>query len=157
MREHSKTLTFWEAGVGELSPVEQELIAEALRAREDAYAPYSKYQVGAAVLLDDGRMIRGSNQENAAYPSGLCAERVALFHIGANHKNAAIVAMAVATRKGNGLPAGSCGSCRQVMVEFEYRQKKPIKIIMANDAGQAVISSSVADLMPLSFEPDHLG
>ncbi len=141
----------------ELSEVDQRLIDEATKSREHAYAPYSRYKVGASALLSDGSIVVGSNQENAAYPSGLCAERVVLFACGAQYPNENIETVAIITQAHGDLPASSCGSCRQVLSEFEQRQTNPIRILFCDTDGNVLISSSVRDLMPFSFEGDRLG
>jgi cytidine deaminase len=119
-----------------------------------AYAPYSKFLVGAAVLLDDGTIVTGTNQENAAYPSGMCAERVALYSAIAQHPEAVITKIAVVARRKGGkelVPATSCGSCRQVMLEFEVRQGKAFEVIMQNQEHEWVKALSAESLLPFSF------
>lgn len=134
------------------------LIAAAIDAREHAYAPYSNYKVGAALRLADGRVVVGNNQENAAYPSGLCAERVAMFSARAQYSDQAIAALAVVTAGGmDEPPASPCGSCRQVMVEFEQLQQRPMRFIMANMAGSALVFDSVRELLPFCFTCEQLG
>lgn len=157
MKKIDWSVSFHTARLDELDGDVKDLIDIAFESREQAYAPYSFYKVGAAVRLEDQTVIRGNNQENAAYPSGLCAERVALFHAGAVHPDKKVRDLAIVTRSNGALPAASCGSCRQVMLEFEHRQTEPIRIIMADDSGNVLIASSVKDLLPLSFEPDRLG
>jgi len=125
----------------------QRLVEAAIQARRWAYAPYSNYAVGAAVLTDSGRVYDGVNVENAAYPTGICAERVALFKaISEGERN--FVAIAVATSNG-GAP---CGSCRQVMAEFSTE----MLVLIADTNGQIVSEMSVADLLPGAFLPGHL-
>jgi cytidine deaminase len=140
----------------ELSNKEQYLIQEAEIAMNKAYAPYSNFQVGCAIELLDGTIVHGSNQENSAYPSGLCAERVALFHVGAVYPGGVIKRMAISTKKEiNGRPIAPCGSCRQVMIESLSRQNSPIEVLMYS--GKSVLKfNNAADLMPLSFSPDDL-
>lgn len=119
-----------------------------------AYAPYSKFQVGAALLLDDGTYITGTNQENAAFPSGMCAERVALFSAAATHPGKRITKIAVVARRKGGkelLPATSCGPCRQVMLEFETRQKSPIQIVMFDQHHNWIKAPSAESLLPYGF------
>ncbi|MBT1696323.1 cytidine deaminase [Fulvivirgaceae bacterium PWU4] len=119
-----------------------------------AYAPYSKFLVGAAVLLEDGTIVTGTNQENAAYPSGMCAERVALFAAAALHPEKKITKIAVVAKRKGGketLPATSCGPCRQVMLEFEQRQEKLIEVIMQNQEHKWVKAPSAESLLPFSF------
>lgn len=130
------------------------LAHKAKDAANHAYAPYSKFHVGAAVLLEDGTIVTGTNQENAAYPSGMCAERVALYAAIAQHPESKITKIAVVARhKGSKelVPATSCGPCRQVMLEFELRQEKPFEVIMQNQEHQWVKALSAESLLPFSF------
>ena len=130
------------------------LVHKAKDASTHAYAPYSRFQVGAAVLLEDGTIVTGTNQENAAYPSGMCAERVALFSAASQHPEQIITKIAiVARRKGTKelVPAAACGSCRQVMLEFEVRQEKPFEIIMQSQDHKWVKAPSAESLLPFSF------
>ncbi len=148
-------ITVYEAGsVNELPAGDAALLKEALAATKQSYAPYSKFNVGAAVLLDNGEIITGSNQENAAYPSGLCAERVALFYANSRFPNVAVKALAISSAV-NGVeydePAYPCGNCRQVLLECEHRFGMPIKVIMGG-AKTIKIVHSAKDLLPLSFE-----
>lgn len=124
-----------------------------------AYAPYSKFLVGSAVLLDDGTIVTGTNQENAAYPSGMCAERVALFAAVAQYPEKKISKISVvARRKGakETSPATSCGPCRQVMLEFEQRQEKRIEIIMQSMEHRWVKAPSAESLLPFCFNKASL-
>lgn len=133
-----------------------ELAADATRL---AYAPYSNFCVGAAVLLANGTIVTGTNQENAAYPSGMCAERVALYTISSQYAGAQIKKMAVvAKRLGEPtlLSATACGSCRQVMLEFEDRQHTPYEVIMLAPTGQWIKAVSAASLLPFSFSGSSL-
>jgi cytidine deaminase len=130
------------------------LTHKAKDATAHAYAPYSKFCVGAAVLLEDGTIVTGTNQENAAYPSGMCAERVALFAVSSLHPDKTITKMAVvAKRKGMKeiVPATSCGPCRQVMLEFEQRQTTPIQVVMQSQDHQWILAPSAESLLPFSF------
>jgi cytidine deaminase len=143
----------------ELDSVTQNLIVEAKKASENAYAPYSNFLVGAALLLEDGTVIRGNNQENAAYPSGLCAERTALFYYGSLNNNNKILKIAVTARKNgttNYLAVTPCGACRQVMSEYENKQQKAIEVWMPTDNDYWVLCYSVADLLPFSFSSKSL-
>lgn len=145
--------------IDELKPEEQELIKSAELACTKSYSPYSQFEVGAAILLKNGKIIQGANQENAAYPSGLCAERTALFYIGANFGNEPILQIAVtARRKGNTkfIPATPCGSCRQVMIEFEMKQHRPIEVIMKIDTNKWIKTKNVRQLLPFSFNRNSL-
>lgn len=138
----------------ELTPIEQKLLSEARRATYKSYAPYSKFHVGAAVLLDDDQIIIANNQENAAFPSGSCAEQSAIFWIGANYPNHKIKSIAVIARPGSGdifRGVPPCGACRQAMLEYENRQKQPIRLIMLGADNQILITDSIGDLLPLKF------
>lgn len=135
------------------------LVHKAKDAAHHAYAPYSKFFVGAAALLDDGTLITGSNQENAAYPSGMCAERVVLYAAAAMHPGRSVNKLAVVAKKKSGKelwPATSCGSCRQVLLEFESKQNKPIQIIMLNAEHHWVKASSAQSLLPFGFTKENL-
>jgi cytidine deaminase len=155
MKETKITITVYEANSPEgLAPADSALLHEAANAARNAYAPYSKFNVGAAVLLSNGEIICGSNQENAAFPSGLCAERVALCYAGSRYPNAAIKAIAVTSSingKENPAPVYPCGNCRQVLLECEKRSGNPIKVIMGS-ATKVQVVHSIKDLLPLSFE-----
>ncbi|MBL7923974.1 MAG: cytidine deaminase [Bacteroidia bacterium] len=144
----------------ELAPQDRLLMDEAKKAAEDAYAPYSKFHVGAAVMLENGVMVRGSNQENAAYPSGLCAERVALFAAGAQHPGKKITAIAITAfpegRKIPAVPISPCGDCRQVMAEYELRYDHRIRLIMEGGKGSYIVSNCVAQLLPFLFSGEAL-
>jgi len=139
----------------ELPESTQELFKAAEKARDTAYAPYSRFLVGAAIRLKSGKIITGSNQENAAYPSGLCAERVAIFYAGANHPDEIIEELAVtvkSTEKVVDNPAPPCGSCRQAIAEYEFKQNQHIRIYFRGETGQIIQSESLIDLLPLAFD-----
>ncbi len=140
-----------------LEPVDFELVSKAYAIAEQAYAPYSEFRVGAALLLETGEIVLGNNQENIAYPSGLCAERVALFYAGANFSGIPIKTICVVA-KGELLPfekiLSPCGGCRQVMVESEFRQNNPIKVILVSQNKRTLVFQSVNDLLPFSFGKD---
>jgi cytidine deaminase len=148
---HSDTTT--------LTPAQLLLVGEARKALENAHAPYSQFKVGAAVLLTSGKIIWGSNQENMAYPSGLCAERVAFFTVGAQHPEDKIIAVAI-TVKSNLFsveqPLAPCGACRQAMLEFELKQETPISLILQGEKGNVAIIDSVKSLLPLYFIEERL-
>lgn len=132
----------------------QQLYALAVAATEKAYAPYSKFQVGSAVLLANGATILGANQENAAYPSGLCAERVAVFACGVQHKGVVIKAVAVTASSvihDVSMPISPCGSCLQVMLETETAQNAPIEIMLFGRGSEIWVAPSVNTLLPLKF------
>ena len=142
-----------------LNAGDKKLLDEAIKAAASAYAPYSHFNVGAAVLLENGEIVCGSNQENAAYPSGLCAERVALFYSGAHYPHLKVQTIAVVAFAQNAAPAHSispCGDCRQVMAEYEHRHHKNIRLIMVGDGGRIYIFDSVKALLPFMFNSDSL-
>lgn len=145
--------------VNELPEEIQELMDKAKQIRESAYAPYSKFKVGAALRLNSGKIILGSNQENAAYPSGLCAERVAVYNAGANFPNDSIEVIAITASAENhtvSKPVAPCGACRQSIAEYEQRQKKPIAIYFMGEVGIIYKVNSLKDLLPLSFDSSYL-
>lgn len=137
-----------------LSLADQTLVNQALKAMQQAYAPYSKFKVGASVLLKSGHIVQGNNQENIAYPSGLCAERVALFYAGAQFPLDPIVKICIVA-EGELMPQGAllspCGSCRQVMLESEARQAQPIEVLLVQRSGQIIVLDSVQNLLPFGF------
>ncbi|ATA91464.1 cytidine deaminase [Capnocytophaga canimorsus] len=132
----------------------QELMAAAVAVRENAYAPYSLFKVGAAIRLKDGQICVGSNQENAAFPSGLCAERVAIYHASALFPNQIIDAIAITgtAQEPTALPVSPCGACRQSMAEYEIRQKQPIAVYFMGKTGKIIKTESVKDLLPFLFD-----
>ncbi|AHM59832.1 CMP/dCMP deaminase zinc-binding protein [Flammeovirgaceae bacterium 311] len=143
----------------ELNQQDRELMLMARNACNTAYAPYSHFSVGAALLLADGQLVSGSNQENAAYPSGLCAERVAFFSCAVLHPDKPILKVAVtATQAGSGIfqTASPCGGCRQVMLEYEHKQQQPIEILLQWGEQQIIKAVSIADLLPFSFTMESL-
>ena len=143
----------------ELPKQEIEMIQLAYKIAEDAYAPYSKFHVGAVALLEDGTLVKGSNQENIAYPSGLCAERVAIFHASAKYPNIPIKKIAVSVASKTQIinePVSPCGGCRQVISEYEMKYDSPISIIMSGETGQIYVSDSIENLLPIMFNKKHL-
>lgn len=135
------------------------LMTQAIEARKNAYAPYSKFQVGAAILLENNKIVIGSNQENAAYPSGLCAERVAIFQAGALFPNIAIKKIAITATsimKPVQSPIPPCGACRQSMAEYEIKQDHPIEIYFMGEVGPVHLSDSLKNLLPFGFEKKYL-
>lgn len=132
----------------------QSLLQQAIDATERSYAPYSNFRVGAAILLDNGEVVCGSNQENAAYPSGLCAERSACFYAGAAYPGAKMLAIAVAARQDGELtvtPTYPCGACRQALVQYESKGGVPMAVIVGS-ATRVEVFSSVKDLLPFVFD-----
>lgn len=141
----------------ELPEGEQLLVQKAYDVSEKAYAPYSNFRVGASVLLDNGEIVTGNNQENIAYPSGLCAERVALFYVGANYPERQVKTLVVVAKGDLVKPEdciSPCGSCRQVIAESEFRQQQPIRMILVAQNGRAFIFDKAADLLVFPFGMD---
>lgn len=137
----------------------QELFERAFEARDKAYAPYSKFRVGAALLLENGEVVTGSNQENASYPSGLCAERTASFYAGAQFPGVAFHKLAISAKSLNHpviTPIPPCGACRQALAEYEVKQEKPIEIFFMGESGKVVKSNSLKELLPLVFDNSYL-
>ncbi|WP_224488982.1 cytidine deaminase [Robertkochia flava] len=156
--EIKSTLTVY-SGVDELPAEVTALMAHAVRSRAMAYAPYSRFQVGAALLLDNGEVVCGNNQENAAFPSGLCAERVAVFHAGATFPDAVIKAVAICAASLDFRvkdAVAPCGACRQALAEYEYRQKSPVAVYFMGDNTEVYHSPSVRELLPLVFTEKSL-
>ena len=132
---------------------------EAIVARKKAYAPYSDFYVGAALLLSNGEVISGSNQENAAYPSGLCAERTAIYYASAKYPEAHMLGMAISAKAKDRLtttPIPPCGSCRQAIAEYEIKQRKAIPLYFMGESGKVMKSASLENLLPFLFTADYL-
>lgn len=137
----------------------QSLMKKAVEIRKKAYAPYSKFRVGAAILLDNGEIVLGSNQENAAYPSGLCAERVAIFYAGANFPEAKILKIAITATSdlsSNATPIPPCGSCRQSIAEYEFKQNHDIEMYFMGEIGAIYKSNSLKNILPFTFDKNFL-
>ncbi|MFD2550197.1 cytidine deaminase [Bizionia sediminis] len=135
------------------------LMNQAQEARAQAYAPYSNFSVGAAILLDNNKVVTGSNQENASYPSGLCAERTAIYYAGAKYPKAKMLTMAIiagSNSKPTTEPIPPCGACRQAIAEYEIKQDQPIEIYFMGETGKVVRSQSLANLLPLLFDKSYL-
>lgn len=146
--------------VSELSPEFRSLVNQAKQALKSSYSPYSGFRVGSALKLANGKIILGSNQENIAYPSGLCAERVAIFSAGTNYPNTEIETIAVTAKSVHGEvanPVTPCGACRQVMIEVEINQSTPITVIMVGSNGEVWVSKSVKNLIPYYFSSPVVG
>jgi cytidine deaminase len=142
----------------ELSMEDQELVQIAKAQTKNSYCPYSKFHVGAAAKLENGIIIRGANQENAAYPSGLCAERSALFAAGANYPDVPVSTLVIACFTDGRFtddPGAPCGACRQVMIETEHRYGKPMKVILYGEK-EIFVFDNAADLMPVGFFSESL-
>lgn len=132
------------------------LLEKAEQNLNNAYAPYSKFNVSSAVRLKNEAIVLGTNQENAAYPSGICAERVAIFYAGANFPNEIIEEIAIVTQTGNPTPFSPCGACRQVLLEYEVKQKLPIKVVMKSGNSKIWRFNSIMDLLPFAFDGSGL-
>lgn len=146
-------------GIEELSEEIQDLMKQAIEIRKKAYAPYSQFKVGAALLLDNGKIILGSNQENAAYPSGLCAERTAIFYAGSMYPEAKILKMAITAASDTNqttAPIPPSGSCRQSIAEYEIKQDTPIEIYFMGEIGEVYKSASLKNLLPFMFDKKFL-
>ena len=140
--------------VDQLEPQDKELAQAAIEALSGSYAPYSKFNVGAAVRMEDGELVKGANQENAAYPSGICAERTALFYAGASRPDKAIISIAIVAGQNGNLcttPATPCGACRQVMAQYQLKGGKPMSVILIG-AEKVWVFDKVDDLLPLIFD-----
>jgi len=145
--------------VSELPSDIQALMNKAVEARKRAYAPYSKFKVGAALLLENNQIILGNNQESAAYPSGMCAERVAIWKAGSEYPGIRVKQLAITASSTNtkvDRPVGPCGACRQTLSEYEINQKEPIEIYFMGEVGNVVKSESLLSLLPFSFDSTYL-
>ena len=142
------------ASVEEMSATDRELCRAAVEALAGSYAPYSHFHVGAAVRMSDGTIVKGANQENAAFPSGLCAERTAMFSAGANYPGLDMVSLAVVARQDGricSVPVAPCGACRQVMIQYQNKAGKPMSVILVG-ADHIKKFSRVDDILPLIFD-----
>ncbi len=147
------------SAVDELTDEEKRLLASAKKSLDDAYAVYSKFLVGAAVLLENGKIIIGNNQENASYSLSLCAERVALFAAASQYPDVPVKAIAVCAKSPSqvlSIPISPCGACRQVICETESRYKTDIKVILQGETGDIHIFRTGRDLLPFSFDAEYL-
>jgi len=145
--------------LSELSEEDSFLMQKAVEARTKAYAPYSKFSVGAALLLANNKIVLGSNQENAAYPSGMCAERVAIWKAATEYPEITIKKLAITASSDNYTvkkPVGPCGACRQTLSEYENNQNEPMEILFMGEVGTIVKTQSLADLLPFSFDSSYL-
>ncbi|NQU34379.1 MAG: cytidine deaminase [Bacteroidetes bacterium] len=160
MKQKKIIINYEEYEDGEnLSSKDLQLVIEATNALSGSYAPYSDFHVGAALMFENGGIVRGSNQENAAYPSGMCAERVAIFHAQSENPDAVIISLAITGRADHFIsdePITPCGSCRQVIAEIEKRQNKKIRIIMKGESGVTKIVSGIESLLPMMFHEEKL-
>lgn len=143
----------------ELTETDRQLVDAACEATSRSYAPYSHFSVGAAAWLDNGQVVTGTNQENAAYPSGTCAERTTLFYANSQYPDQAVRTLAIAARTEAGFldtPIPPCGACRQVLLETEKRFGQPMRVLLFS-RHDIYIVKGVKDLLPLSFDSDFLG
>ncbi|MCF8330862.1 MAG: cytidine deaminase [Bacteroidales bacterium] len=145
--------------IDELPEEDRLLLDEAYLSAEQSYSPYSGYHVGAALRLKDGKVIHGSNQENVAYPDGLCAERVAAFYASANFPDTSFDTIAIIAFSDDfevDTPVAPCGSCRQALSEYEYKFDEPIRVIMKGKSGNIIVVDSVRSLLPFTFNESKL-
>jgi cytidine deaminase len=153
----SKFIEF--SSLEELTNDDRGLVEEARKSADSAYAPYSRFNVGAAVMLENGKIMLGNNQENASYPIGLCAERVAVFAAAANYPGIKIKAIAISAMSNQFLidkPVTPCGACRQAIAEYEHRYQHPIRLIMAGESGKVLVADSIKHFLPYQFNGDDL-
>lgn len=145
--------------INELPKEVSVLMHKAIEAREKAYAPYSSFYVGAAILLDNNKIVTGNNQENASYPSGLCAERTAIYYASAQYPRAKVIRMAITAgskKNKTASPIPPCGACRQAIAEYEVKQGSSIEIYFMGETGKVAKSNSLANLLPLVFDKSVL-
>lgn len=145
--------------MSELSEEDKNLMEAAIEATKNSYSPYSNFKVGAALLMEDGSIIQGSNQENAAYPSGMCAERVAIWKAGSSFPGKKVKKIAITANSANKTvdkPVGPCGACRQTLLEYEINQDEPMEVIFMGEIGKVVKAESVTSLLPFSFDSSYL-
>lgn len=145
--------------ISELSEEDNMLMQKAIEARQNAYAPYSKFHVGAALLLENNKIVLGNNQENAAYPSGMCAERVAIWKAGSAYPNVKILKLAISASSSItkvDKPVGPCGACRQSLSEYEIKQQQAFPILFMGEVGEIVKTESLLSLLPFSFDSSYL-
>lgn len=156
--ELKTNITVFES-IEELSDISKKLMNKAFEAKESAYAPYSKFKVGAALLLENGKIITGNNQENAAYPSGICAERVTVWKASSDYPNEKIIAIALTASSSSQItkePVSPCGACRQSLFEYEIKQKDFIEVYFMGEIGKVIKTNSVQDLLPIAFDKSFL-
>ena len=159
MKEIEIKSVFRVYGMNELSAEDRQLVEAAMEATKGSYAPYSKFRVGAAARLANGVVFTGANQENAAYPSGLCAERTTLFWANSQYPDRAVLTLAIAARTENGelaMPIPPCGACRQVILETEKRYNRTIRIILYGTRECYVVEDGIKALLPLTFDASFL-
>ncbi|MDV7188575.1 cytidine deaminase [Lutibacter sp. TH_r2] len=143
----------------ELPSSVQKLMSKAIEAKQTAYAPYSKFSVGAALLLENGEIVTGNNQENAAYPSGMCAERVAIWSAATQYPNQKILKLAISASSSSQIlkePVAPCGACRQSLLEYEVKQNEKIEVYFTGEEGKIIKTHSIIDLLPIAFDKSFL-
>ncbi|MCB0805700.1 MAG: cytidine deaminase [Bacteroidales bacterium] len=160
MREINLPISYFEYDhPEELSNEDQELLQKAEQIASNAYAPYSGFFVGSAVLLENGEIYAGSNQENVAFPSGLCAERVALFYATSRYPDIPVKSIAITAKSGEFVvkdPVTPCGACRQVMAEIEIRFDNPIRLILKGATNKVLVVKGINNMLPLMFQAKEL-
>ena len=160
MPNNTLTISYQEySSFDDLDTIDQDLCKEAIKAMATSHSPYSEFRVGAAVKLESGKIVYGSNQENAAYPSGLCAERVALFTIGSTYPDEKIISIAITAHTNNFQitePVTSCGACLQVMAEYEKKQSYPIEVLFYCQNGSIIKTKGIKSLLPFAFAETRL-
>lgn len=160
MKEFKKqtSFTIYES-ISDLPVADSDLLQKAKKAVDKAYAPYSHFQVGAALLLENGKVVIGNNQENAAYPSGMCAERVAIWSAASHYPRIVVKKVAIAVKSQSKIidkPVAPCGACRQSLLEYEIKQKEPIEVFFMGEIGKVIKANSLQDLLPFSFDQSYL-
>lgn len=156
MKKHQFQFEFTEyASIEELDEVRKDLILQSVEIAQKAHAPYSDFHVGATVLLDNGEILSGNNQENASYPVGICAERTLLSYVHANHPKAKMMILAISVLDTD-KTVSPCGLCRQTLLEYESIQNQPIEILLHNRSGQVTKIDSASSLLPLHFNSEML-
>lgn len=145
--------------IDELPVSVKELMDAAIETKHNAYAPYSKFKVGAALLLENGTIVKGNNQENAAYPSGMCAERVAIWKASSDFPNQKILKLAISASSSSQIlnePVAPCGGCRQTLSEYELKQKDKIEVYFMGEIGKIIMTDSLLNLLPIAFDKSFL-
>ena len=145
--------------IEELPSNVQKLMSKAIEAKQTAYAPYSKFSVGAAFYLENDKIVTGNNQENAAYPSGMCAERVAIWSAATQYPNIKVLQLAISASSSSQIlkePVAPCGACRQSLLEYEVKQKDKIEVYFMGEEGKIIKTHSVIDLLPIAFDKSFL-
>lgn len=145
--------------INELPDSAKTLMEKAFEAKQAAYAPYSKFRVGAALLLENGKIVTGNNQENAAYPSGICAERVAIWKASSDYPDQRILELAITASSSSQItkiPVAPCGACRQTLSEYELKQVDKIEVYFMGEIGKVIKTDSVLELLPIAFDKSFL-